>query len=168
MCVNTRCINSTRGTSSSLTCKYKGHKLHQRCILWWNLCTLYLHACQVSYHRQLRSLFLYLCDIFWALINSLVCWVCTSTLGLVLFQIFTVIIVLSKRHDNDVTWQNDTTVKCTLLSVWMYTTVKNLMMSLCVSVNVHHSQNYVTGDDWRSVSFCLCFAPTLGFQGVGF
>ena len=27
-----------------------------------------------SYHRWLRSLLLYLCYIFWALINSLVCW----------------------------------------------------------------------------------------------
>ena len=27
-----------------------------------------------SYHRQLRSLLLYLCYVFWALINSLVCW----------------------------------------------------------------------------------------------
>ena len=32
-----------------------------RMYLWWSLCTLYLHACQVSYHRQLRSLLLYLC-----------------------------------------------------------------------------------------------------------
>ena len=36
--------------------------------------TLYLHACQVSYHGRLRSLLLCLCDVFQALINSLVCW----------------------------------------------------------------------------------------------
>ena len=41
--------------------------------LWWSLCTLYLHACQVSYSRRLRSL-LYLYYVFRALINSLVCW----------------------------------------------------------------------------------------------
>ena len=41
--------------------------------LWWRLCALHLHACQVSYHRQLWSLLLYMCDIFKALINSLVC-----------------------------------------------------------------------------------------------
>ena len=91
----------------------------QRMYLWWCLCTLYLHACQVrvtvgdsglccctcvlyfernnnnnkptedvsvvvlmylvftrvpgeSYRRRLRSLLLYLCSVFRALINSLV------------------------------------------------------------------------------------------------
>ena len=37
-----------------------------------------------SYCTRLRSLFLSLCDVFRELINSLVCWFCTSTLGLVL------------------------------------------------------------------------------------
>ena len=41
-----------------------------------------------SYCRWLRSLLLYLCYIFQVLINALVCWFCTSTVGLVLFQIF--------------------------------------------------------------------------------
>ena len=40
-----------------------------------------------SNSRRLRSLLLYLWDIFRALIHSLVCWLCTSALGLVLFQI---------------------------------------------------------------------------------
>ena len=40
-----------------------------------------------SYRRRLRSLLLYLCYVFRALINSLVCWFYTSALGLVLFQI---------------------------------------------------------------------------------
>ena len=78
--------------------------------LWCSLCTLYLHACQVrvtvnvplmefmylvftrmpgeSYCRRLRSLLLCLCDVFRTLINSLICWFCTSALGLVLFQIY--------------------------------------------------------------------------------
>ena len=34
-----------------------------------------------------RSLLMCLCDAFRALINSLVYWLCTSALGLVLFQI---------------------------------------------------------------------------------
>ena len=34
-----------------------------------------------------RSLLLRLCDVFGAIINSLVCWFHTSALGLVLFQI---------------------------------------------------------------------------------
>ena len=40
-----------------------------------------------SYRRRLTSLLMYLCKVFRALINSLVCWFCTSVLGLVLFQI---------------------------------------------------------------------------------
>ena len=40
-----------------------------------------------SYRRRLRSLLLYWRYVFRALINSLVCWFCTSALGLVLFQI---------------------------------------------------------------------------------
>ena len=39
-----------------------------------------------SYHRWLRSLLLHLCDVLWEPINFLVCWLCTNTLGLVLFQ----------------------------------------------------------------------------------
>ena len=42
-----------------------------------------------SDHRRLRSLLLCLCYVFGSLINSLVCWFCTGTLGLVLFQILT-------------------------------------------------------------------------------
>ena len=41
-----------------------------------------------SYCRQLRSLLLYLSYVFWALINSLVCWFCMRALGLS-FRFFT-------------------------------------------------------------------------------
>ena len=41
-----------------------------------------------SYRGSLKSLLLCLCDVFPALINSLVCSFCTSALGLVMFQIF--------------------------------------------------------------------------------
>ena len=40
-----------------------------------------------SYHRRFRSLWLYLCYVFWVLINSLDCWFCMSSLGLIVFQI---------------------------------------------------------------------------------
>ena len=40
-----------------------------------------------SYRRRLRSLLLFLSYVFRALINSLLCWFCTSAVGLVLFQI---------------------------------------------------------------------------------
>ena len=60
--------------------------LEQRMSLWWSI--LYLLACQESHPRWLRSLLLCLCDVFPALIISLVCWFCTSALNLVLVQIF--------------------------------------------------------------------------------
>ena len=37
-----------------------------RMYLWWSFCTLYLHACQVSYRRRLRSLLSCLYDVFGA------------------------------------------------------------------------------------------------------
>ena len=48
----TRCINFTRSSGVSVPCN--------------------LHACQVSYRMRLSSLLLCLCDVFRALINSLV------------------------------------------------------------------------------------------------
>ena len=35
-----------------------------------------------SYRRRLRSLLLYICDVFRALINSLVCWKCLEVIDL--------------------------------------------------------------------------------------
>ena len=67
MRVNTRYINSTRCSDGVYV---RTHRIH----FWWSLCTLYLHACQVSHRRRLRSLLLCLCDVLQALINSLVCW----------------------------------------------------------------------------------------------
>ena len=40
-----------------------------------------------SYRRRLRSLLLYLCYVFRALINSLVCWFCTNALALFCFWV---------------------------------------------------------------------------------
>ena len=56
---------------------------------WWGLRTLHF-TCMPgeSYCRQRRSLLLYLCYVFWVLINSPVCWFCMSTLSLIIFQIF--------------------------------------------------------------------------------
>ena len=52
------------------------HQYIMRMYLWWNLYASYLHACQSQSCRRawLRSLLLYLCYVFRALINSLVCW----------------------------------------------------------------------------------------------
>ena len=47
-----------------------------------------IFTCMSGENRRLRSLLLFLCYVFRALINSLVCWFCTSTLGLFLFHIF--------------------------------------------------------------------------------
>ena len=56
--------------------------IHGNMYLWWSLCTLYLSTCQLpgeSYHRWLvsKSLLLCSCDVFCALISSLVCWLCS-------------------------------------------------------------------------------------------
>ena len=61
MHVNTRYINSTRGTFSK---RY----------IWWSLCTLYLHACHVRVtvgNSGLCFVLVYLSYVFQALINSL-------------------------------------------------------------------------------------------------
>ena len=65
-------------------CKYTVHKLHQRYILMY---LVFTRMAGESCRRRFGSLLLYLCYVFRALINSLVCWFCTSALGLVLFQI---------------------------------------------------------------------------------
>ena len=108
-------INKKGVNLSSKDVAQTQHKL--RNILCWSLCPLCLLACQMrvtchtnttqapqhpqvefmyiaftcmpgeSYCRRLRSLFLCLCDVFWVLINSLACWLCTGALGFVLFQI---------------------------------------------------------------------------------
>ena len=70
--------------------KYREHIRYYRMYLWWSLCTMHLPACQVSYCRQLRLLFLCLRDIFRVLINSLVCWFCACAVGLFLIQIVTI------------------------------------------------------------------------------
>ena len=56
-----------------------------------------------SYHRQLRSLLLYLYYVPWVLINSLVCWFCIISIMLSfhvlsyhILQIFILILILSK------------------------------------------------------------------------
>ena len=63
-------------------------RVNKRMYLWWSLCTsggvyvplvefMYLVFTRMpgeSYLRRLRSLLLYLCYVFRALINSLVCW----------------------------------------------------------------------------------------------
>ena len=40
--------------------------------LWWSLCTLHLHACQLRVTVGDSGL----CCVFWVLINSLMCWFC--------------------------------------------------------------------------------------------
>ena len=48
------------------------------------ICLVFTRMPGESYRRWLGSLLLCLCDVFRALIKSLVCWFCTSALGLVL------------------------------------------------------------------------------------
>ena len=63
-----------------------------------------------SYRMRLRSLLLCSCDVFRALINSIVCWLCTSALGLVLFQIVTerlgkIVYIYTEKADQSYTQQ---------------------------------------------------------------
>ena len=81
-------------------CEYKARKLHQKYIHKWSEdvllveCMYLVFTCLrcVSYCRWLG--FLLLC-LFWALINSLVCWFCTSALGFILLQI---VIMTESEH----------------------------------------------------------------------
>ena len=109
--VNKRGINSTRGTSLHQRYILKedvhGGYIHQRYILKEDVHGGYTsgrgyvpcrHICQMRvYRRRPRSLLLYLCYIFRALINSLMCWLCTSALSLVQFQIFSLSWSVSKQ-----------------------------------------------------------------------
>ena len=52
----------TRPRRTSLTLQSNVLRMY----LWWSLCTLYLHACQVTYRRRLRSLLSCLYDVFGA------------------------------------------------------------------------------------------------------
>ena len=90
------------------SCKYKVQNLHLMYLYLMYLCIhrgcayftedvplvefmylVFTHTPGESYRRRHRSLLLCLCDVFRALINSLVCWFCTSALGLVLFEVCT-------------------------------------------------------------------------------
>ena len=80
MRINTRYMNSTRGTASN-----SDPPTPMR--LWWSLCTLCLLACQVRVPVGDSGLCCCLFDIFQGLINSLVGCFCTGALGFVLFHI---------------------------------------------------------------------------------
>ena len=74
----------TKRLSLVLALKVKGWflfrlslRIHGNMYLWWSLCTLYLPTCRVRVTIQVtrvKSLLLCSCDVFCALINSLVCW----------------------------------------------------------------------------------------------
>ena len=92
MQVNTRCINSTRGTFSIFQCGICLHPTGSlRMYLQWSSCTLHLLTHQVR--ATVGNWSLCSCVFVWwsqfrALINSLDCWFCTGALRLVLFQNF--------------------------------------------------------------------------------
>ena len=81
MRVNTKHVNSTRSTSTN----------DQRMYFWWSVCTLYLHASDVWVTVGDSGF----CCYVWVLINSLVCWFCTSALGFILLQI---VIMTESEH----------------------------------------------------------------------
>ena len=87
MCVNTRYINSTRGTSEDTRYMNSTRGTSSDVPLVELMYLVFTCMPGASYRRQLGSLLLYLCYVSQTLINSWVCWFCTSALGLVLFHI---------------------------------------------------------------------------------
>ena len=76
MKMNTRCMDSTKGTSCGIyTYRYTHNTLSV--YLWWSLCT---GMPDESYRTWLRSLLVCLCDVFGALINSSLCSLCAQAL----------------------------------------------------------------------------------------
>ena len=71
--VNKECIESWTPT---LVCRSSDPAW--RCTSGGVYVPVFTHMPRESYCRWLRSLLLYLCYIFWVLINSLVCWSCMS------------------------------------------------------------------------------------------
>ena len=64
---------------ASRTCCQTAICALKKMYVWWSLCTLNLHACQVRVTVVDSGLcLLCLCDVFRALINSLVCYSCLS------------------------------------------------------------------------------------------
>ena len=77
-----------------------------------------------SYHQRVGSSLCWMCDVFQMLINSLVGWFCTSTLGLVLFKKFESSITLldSKlKHGVESNWQ--LTLSCQTLQKTIITRI---------------------------------------------
>ena len=110
----TRYINSTSGTDVPMEFMY----------------FVFTRMPGESYRRWLRSLLLCLCDVFRALMNSLVCWFYTDALGLVLFQIIAqkippsmieVVLVVTIMTDKLLCCQTSTCdwmANCVLLWYW--------------------------------------------------
>ena len=78
-----------------------------------------------SYRRQ-GSLLLCLCDVFRALINFLVCWFCTSVLGLVLFHIVIIMVIRNVTSDGCLFWichclfQDVITITSKMTACWLH------------------------------------------------
>ena len=81
-------VYNTNCTEQAASLRILG-ALKNRMYLWWSLCTLYLHACQVRVTVGSSGLRCCICVMYIECkFNSLLCWFCTSGLGLFLFQIF--------------------------------------------------------------------------------
>ena len=163
-------------------CKYKVHKLHQKYILmvyfWWSLCTLYLHACKKdvplvefmylvftrmpgeSYRRQLRSLLLYLCYIFRALINSLVGCYYTKPSRYSLLQMCVLFLCYYTKPSHDSLLQ--VCVVCVLFSCYYTKPSHDSLLQVCV-VCVLFSCYYTkpSHDSLLEVCVVCCFVFVL-------
>ena len=139
MWVNTRFINSTRGTSSEDLPLVEFMYLVFTCMPG------------ESYHRWLSSLLLCLCDVFWVLINSLVCWFCMSALGLILFQIC----VQAELLFHETAWNmgNET--------LHLLCTVGTLLVQI-----LKFRLGYKATDPFHRPSFGITFTQTNSLPGV--
>ena len=132
---------------------HKAHKLHQRHTLYPRFTYLvFTWLPGESYHRRLRSLLLYWCYVFQVLINSLVCWFCMSTLGLVLFQVCMSWSYVPVRGEEERmwTWKPKLAGTCTPVANKMLHSFLDSVMILSLSaqgidermINIHYYYYY--------------------------
>ena len=86
---------------------------------------VFTHMPGESYRRWLGSLLL--CDVFWALLNSLVCWFCRSTMGLIAFQ------TCANTYSTPFAHLNTTTLPVTMCL---------LCNEVCIMAHHAHSNTY--------------------------
>ena len=132
------------------------------------MCLAFTRMPGESYRRRLRSLLLYLCYIFWVIINSLLCWQkhlvngllstkhCNCPEWLSAVERMLTIQWLSERTLKT-QWLSDRMLKIQWLTIWQ--DIKNLMTNL-QEVN-NPTTNYPNTCLSGTLSFCVCNTSTI-------